>query len=159
MCKKAGMPERKYRLHISENYFGKRSDQKSIKEGLGEILGIGTLLSISTRNMKINGEGNWSLSRNIIRYYLVWPSAWVHVVILRISRISASGNKINMGPLEAIYLSVIMIPPSLLTSSDTKEEILLKKKIWEYNKMLFSMAKRLGSRCELKNIKNICIRE
>ena len=33
------MPEQKYMLHISEDGFGKRSDQKSIKDGLGRALG------------------------------------------------------------------------------------------------------------------------
>ena len=33
------MPERKYMLHSSEEYFGKRSDQKSIKDGLGGPMG------------------------------------------------------------------------------------------------------------------------
>ena len=38
-CKKAGISEQKYMLHSSEDYFGKRSDQKTIKEGLGGPLG------------------------------------------------------------------------------------------------------------------------
>ena len=33
------MPERKYMLHSSENCFDKRSDQQSIKDGLGGDLG------------------------------------------------------------------------------------------------------------------------
>ena len=36
---KAGMPKRKYKLHSSENCLGKKSDQESTKEGLGESLG------------------------------------------------------------------------------------------------------------------------
>ena len=86
------MPERKYRLHVSENYFGKRSDQKSVKEGLGEILG--------NRYTAVN-------------QYQKYENKW-------------------------------------------RREL---KSLKKYNKILFSMAKRLGSRCELKNIKNICIRE
>ena len=39
LFKKAGMPDRKYMSHISENCFGKRSDQKSINKGLGVYLG------------------------------------------------------------------------------------------------------------------------
>ena len=39
LSKKAGMPERKYMLHSSEKCFGKRSNQQSIKEGLGGALG------------------------------------------------------------------------------------------------------------------------
>ena len=34
LCKKAGMPERKYMSHISENCFEKRYDQQSINEVL-----------------------------------------------------------------------------------------------------------------------------
>ena len=37
--KKAGMHERKYKSHTSENIFGHGSDQESIKEGLGGSLG------------------------------------------------------------------------------------------------------------------------
>ena len=39
LCKKAGMSEQKYMLHISEDYFGKCSKQKYIKDGLGVPLG------------------------------------------------------------------------------------------------------------------------
>ena len=38
LCKKTGMPERKYKLYSSENCFGCRSDHESIKEGLVGIL-------------------------------------------------------------------------------------------------------------------------
>ena len=33
------MSERKYKSHITENFFGRRSDQEYIKKGLGCILG------------------------------------------------------------------------------------------------------------------------
>ena len=39
LFKKAGMSEQKYMLHISEDYFGKCSKQKYIKDGLGGPLG------------------------------------------------------------------------------------------------------------------------
>ena len=39
MCKKAGMSDRKYMLHSDENWFGKRSDQESLKNGLEVKLG------------------------------------------------------------------------------------------------------------------------
>ena len=39
MCKKYGTPERKYKLHSSENFFRHRSNHESIKEGLGGSLG------------------------------------------------------------------------------------------------------------------------
>ena len=35
LCKKAGIPERKYISHIAEDCFGKRTNQKIIKDGLG----------------------------------------------------------------------------------------------------------------------------
>ena len=38
--KKAGITERKYMLHSSEDCFGKRSDQNPIRDGLGEPMGI-----------------------------------------------------------------------------------------------------------------------
>ena len=39
LCKKAGMPEKKYMLHSSENCFGKRYNQQYIKDVLGGGLG------------------------------------------------------------------------------------------------------------------------
>ena len=39
LCKKAGIPERKYMLHRSENCLGKRSNHNSVKEELGGSLG------------------------------------------------------------------------------------------------------------------------
>ena len=39
MCKKSGMPERKWKSHSSENFFSKRSDRASIKDGLVGALG------------------------------------------------------------------------------------------------------------------------
>ena len=38
LYKNTGMPDRKYMSHISDNCFGKRSDQHSIKDGLGGAL-------------------------------------------------------------------------------------------------------------------------
>ena len=38
LYKNTGMPDRKYMSHISDNCFGKRSDQHSIKYGLGGAL-------------------------------------------------------------------------------------------------------------------------
>ena len=37
--KKSGIPEIKYMSHSSKNFFGKRSDQQYIKEGLGGGIG------------------------------------------------------------------------------------------------------------------------
>ena len=34
LCTKSGMPERKYMFHSAEDYYGKRSIQKTIKDGL-----------------------------------------------------------------------------------------------------------------------------
>ena len=39
LCKKAGIHEHKWKSHSSENCFGKRSDQKYVKDGLGGPLG------------------------------------------------------------------------------------------------------------------------
>ena len=44
LCKKAGMPEQKHMSHSSENCFGKRSNQQSIKNGLGNPQVIGPVL-------------------------------------------------------------------------------------------------------------------
>ena len=40
LCKKAGIPGRKRILHRSEKYFSKRSEQHSIKDGLGDIFNM-----------------------------------------------------------------------------------------------------------------------
>ena len=39
LLKKAGFPKQKYMLHITEECFGKLSDQNSIRYGLGGIMG------------------------------------------------------------------------------------------------------------------------
>ena len=39
LLKKAGFPKQKYMLHITEECFGKLSDQNSIRYGLGVIMG------------------------------------------------------------------------------------------------------------------------
>ena len=80
----------------------------------------GTLLSSSTRNLRINVKGIWKLSRNRTICSLAWPSAQFKVVNLIISRRYALRHPRNMITLESIIIAVILIPTSLVTVSDTK---------------------------------------
>ena len=80
----------------------------------------GQLLSSSTRNMRRNGRGRRNISRNRTRQFLEWSSAQVHVVSLRISIRYVPRHPINTIYLAAIVLSVIVIPPYLVTVSETK---------------------------------------
>ena len=71
-----------------------------------------------------NYENKWKREpkdlKNRTRYYLAWKSTQVHVINLRRSRRSAPGHPINMITLAAIDLALILIPPSLVTASETK---------------------------------------
>ena len=120
LCKKTGMPERKYKLYSSENCFGCRSDHKSIKEGL-----VGILIN---RNNAVKqyqkSENKWKREMKPLKKqkkcYLVRPGAPVHVVNRRRSIRSAPRNPRNTSPLAVVALAVIMIPPSLVILSEMK---------------------------------------
>ena len=81
---------------------------------------IGSLLSSCTIYLRISEKGMWRLSRNRTLFSLACPSAQDHVVNSRRSRRSATKHPRNMITLAAIALVVNLIPPSLVTSIDTK---------------------------------------
>ena len=104
------MPERKWKLHISANLFGKRSYQASIKDGLGGDLGK----RVADVKQYQKSEKKWKkelkISRNITICSIAWLSARVHAVKSRLSKRSTSRHPRKMINLAAIDLAVIMIP-------------------------------------------------
>ena len=83
-------------------------------------LATGLLLTSSTRNMKINVKVIWRLSRNITRCSLECPSDKFRVVNLRRSIRSVPSHSRNMITLSSLDVSVILIPPSLVTLIEMK---------------------------------------
>ena len=114
------MPESKWKSHISENFFGKMSNQVSIKDGLEGTLGNRDTAAKKYQNMRINGKGIWRLSINRTICYLARPRTQVRVVNLIWPRISVPSHPRKMITLAAISTAVILIPPYLVTASGTR---------------------------------------
>ena len=90
----------------------------------------GPLLSSSIKNMMRSGKDIWNISRNRTRYSLAWLIAWVCAVNSRRAIISTLRHTRNIITLEVIDIEVILISPSIVTVSDTKEYSLMNVSIW-----------------------------
>ena len=96
------------------------SDYESIKEGLVGSLGNRATAVKQYHKFETKCKMEMKSIKKNNKTILAWPRNWVHVVNFRRLRRSVLRHPRNMITLVAIALSVIMIPPSLLTVSDTK---------------------------------------
>ena len=69
LCKKAGMPERKYASHSTEDCTDVRT-KRSTKDGMGDPLEVGIILCNSIGSMKKNGRRNRNPSIIKTRFYI-----------------------------------------------------------------------------------------
>ena len=121
LCKNSVTTKCKYKLHISETFFGRSSEQESIKEGLGGSLGNRNNAAKQYPKCKNKWKRDLKSLKNKKKSYISWLSAPAHIASCRISRRSVPRHPRNTNPLAAVDLSVILISPSLVTVSDMKK--------------------------------------
>ena len=90
----------------------------------------GPMLSSIIIKLKRIVKWCWNISRNRTIFSLEYPSTRVHAVNSRRSIISAPRHPRNVVTVAAIARSEILIPPSLVTSSETKEDSMLNVSRW-----------------------------
>ena len=86
LYKKAGITEKNYRTHSSENWFVKRYNQYYIKEILGGALYNRTEAVNHNKNLNINWKRTWKPSRVRIKLYLALSKSSVQAANCRRSR-------------------------------------------------------------------------
>ena len=79
LCKKAEIPERKYKSHSSENYFGCSYYQEPTKEGLGGSLGNMNYAVKQFQKSENKRKRDLKYLSKQIYIYIAWLSAPAHV--------------------------------------------------------------------------------
>ena len=118
ICKEAGMPERNYTLHSSEDCFRNQSNQKSIRYGLGVPMGsrYGSVKQQKRSESKWKKELKALKKQNTIIYSIAQKSG-AHREIKNINKIMSKATKKHRG--DSINYSGDKLDSNYSLSSDS----------------------------------------